>query len=122
MAGVQGIGGIFFKAQDSATLQAWYQKNLGIGPLFEWRDIDNPDRKCTTAFSLFSADSDYFQPSTRPFMLNFRVDDLDAVLAQLKAEGVELHSDIQTLEYGRFAKILDPEGNAIELWEPAPGF
>ena len=135
MKGIQGIGGIFFKAQDPATLQAWYQKNLGIGPLphspwggddkaplLEWRDVDDPDRKCYTVFSVFNDDTDYFQPSTRPFMLNFRVDDLDAVLAQLKAEGVALQGDIQTFGYGRFAKILDPEGNPIELWEPAEGF
>lgn len=135
MTRVQGIGGIFFKAKNPDKLQAWYGEYLGLrplphspwgaddtSPLFEWRDLDDPDRTCYTVFGLFPADTDYFQPGTQPYMLNFRVDDLDTVLEHLRAEGVTQHGDIVTLPFGRFAKIIDPEGNPIELWEPAPGF
>lgn len=135
MKRVQGIGGIFFKAQDPGQLQAWYDKHLGIGPLahspwgaddpaslFEWRDSDDPQRKCYTVFGLFPADTDYFKPGTQPYMVNFRVDDLDAVLTQLREEGIQQHGEIRSFDYGRFARIIDPEGNPIELWQPAPGF
>ena len=135
MKRVQGIGGIFFKALDPATLQQWYSDHLGISPLthspwgaddpaslLEWRDKDDPDRKCYTVFSPFSADTEDFGPNDSPFMFNFRVDDLDGVLAHLKQQGVEIHGDIREYPYGRFARISDPEGNPIELWEPAEGF
>lgn len=135
MKRVQGIGGLFFKAQDPDKLQAWYDQHLGIGrlphspwgeddpaSLLEWRDKDDPNRTCFTVFGLFPADTDYFEPGDKPYMFNFRVDDLDAVLAQLREEGVQLHGEIRTLSFGRFARIIDPEGNPIELWEPATGF
>jgi predicted enzyme related to lactoylglutathione lyase len=91
-------------------------------PLFEWRDINDANRKCYTVFGLFPDDTDYFQPGTMPFMFNFRVDNLDDVLEELAKEGIQRIGDIQEYEFGRFARISDPEGNQIELWEPAEGF
>jgi uncharacterized glyoxalase superfamily protein PhnB len=133
MGHVKGVGGLFFRAKDPAKLLEWYDKNLGIGPskespwgeddtapLLEWRDKDNADRKCYTVFSIFPQSSDYMGKS--PFMFNFRVDDLDAALRDLRAVGVSVVGEIQSFDYGRFAHITDPEGNPIELWEPAEGF
>ena len=135
MKRVQGIGGIFFKAQEPQKLQDWYDKHLGVSPLphspwgeddtaplFEWRDKDDPNRKCYTVFGLFPADTDYFEPGASPYMFNFRVDDLDALLEALNQEGVKLQGEIKSYPFGRFARIADPEGNQIELWEPAEGF
>ncbi len=135
MKRVQGIGGIFFKAQDPQKLQEWYATHLGIGPLphspwgeddpaslFEWRDKNDSERTCFSVFGLFPDSTDYFEPSTQPFMFNFRVDNLDEVLAQLEKEGITQQGEIRTYPFGRFARIADPEGNAIELWEPAAGF
>ncbi len=135
MKRVQGIGGIFFKANDPDKLQAWYDKHLSIGPLpqspwgaedtaslFEWRDTDEAERKCYTVFGLFPDDTDYFKPGDLPYMLNFRVDDLDGFLAQLKEEGIEQVGEVRAFSYGRFARIIDPEGTPIELWEPAEGY
>ena len=135
MKRVTGIGGIFFKARSPDSLNKWYAEHLGIrplphspwgadddSPLFEWRDKDDPDRTCYTVYGIFPANTDYFDPSPSPFMFNFRVDDLDALLAQLRAEGVTVEDKIRAYEYGRFARIADPEGNRIELWEPAQGF
>jgi predicted enzyme related to lactoylglutathione lyase len=135
MKRVQGIGGIFFKAQDPKQLQDWYGRHLGITPLshspwgedddaslFEWRDKDDPDRKCYTVFAPFPEDTDYFDPSPSPFMVNFRVDDLDGLLAELAKEGIEIQGEIRSYNFGRFARINDLEGNPVELWEPAEGF
>ena len=135
MTRVQGIGGLFFKAKDPQALQAWYSEHLDISPLttspwgaddpaslFVWRDKDDPDRVCYAVFTPFPADTDYFGPGPQQFMFNFRVDDLDGMLAQLKEEGIELQGEIQSFPFGRFAHILDPEGNRVELWEPAKGF
>ena len=132
---VTGIGGIFFKAKNPEKLQAWYDKHLHISqlphspwgkddpaPLFEWRDLENPDRKCYTVFGLFPDDTTYFEPSTAPFMFNFRVEDLDVVLAELAEEGIQQEGEIRELSFGRFARIIDPEGNPVELWEPAEGY
>lgn len=135
MKRVQGIGGIFIKGKNPKALEAWYSEHLGISPqshspwgeddeaaLLEWRDKDDPERKCYTVFSVFPEDTDYFEPSDAPYMLNFRVDDLDALLAELRQANVTIHGDIRTYPYGRFIKISDPEGTTIELWEPAEGF
>ena len=132
---VQGIGGIFFKAQNPKQLQDWYDTHLGISPLahspwgeddssplFEWRDKDDPNRKCYTVYGIFPHTTTYFEPSASPFMFNFRVDDLDALLDQLREEGIQIQGEIQTFPFGRFARIIDPEGNPVELWEPAEGF
>lgn len=123
--GVTGIGGIFFKANDPEKLGEWYTKNLHIQmdenmpmSIFRWRQADNPEQKGTTVWSLFARDTDYFGSDDRQFMINYRVDDLDALMEALKKEGVEIIRPATDSEYGRFAAIRDPEGNGIELWQP----
>ena len=117
---VTGIGGIFFKSENPKELVAWYGKYLGLktdayGSSFWWKDKDGND--CMTQWSPFSAETDYFAPSQKQFMQNFRVENLEALLAQLSAEGVTVVGEMQTFDYGKFGWILDPEGNKIELWE-----
>ncbi|GGD18188.1 hypothetical protein GCM10011343_06010 [Flavobacterium orientale] len=117
---VTGIGGIFFKSKDSKKLVEWYGKHLGLktdqyGSTFWWKDNEGND--CSTQWSPFAADTTYFSPSEKPFMQNFRVADLEGLLVKLKEEGVTIVGDIATYDYGKFAWILDPEGNKIELWE-----
>lgn len=120
---VTGIGGIFFKCEDKEAMRDWYGKHLGIhteswGGQFEWRDKDNPDKKCVTAWSPFESKSDYFQPSEKEFMFNYRVENLVELLETLKKEGVQVVGEIEEFEYGKFGWIMDPEGRKIELWEP----
>ena len=127
MKRVTGIGGIFFKAKDPKALGAWYRQHLGIdvqpwgGAAFDWKGPDNPDGVGTTAWSLFAQTSDHFAPSAAPFMINYRVADLHALLATLRTEGVQIEGEVQESEYGRFGWIVDPEGNKVELWEPPAG-
>jgi predicted enzyme related to lactoylglutathione lyase len=124
MKRVTGIGGIFFKSKDPDTLREWYRDHLGIesdganGASFPWREADNPDREGLTIWSAFPDNTRYFDPSNAPFMINYRVANLDWLLAQLREEGVTVDPKIEEYEYGRFAWIMDPEGNRIELWEP----
>jgi predicted enzyme related to lactoylglutathione lyase len=124
MERVRGIGGIFFKANDPKALAEWYAKHLGVpveaygGATFKWREHEKPGTEGTTIWSPFPADTTYFAPSKSSFMINFRVDDLDAMLAQLRAAGVEVDPKTDSSEYGKFGWILDPEGNRVELWEP----
>jgi predicted enzyme related to lactoylglutathione lyase len=124
MERVTGIGGIFFKAQAPKKLQAWYQQQLGITPdadgyvSFHWREKDDPERAGFTAWSLFPRDTKHFDPSQAPFLLNYRVANLGRMLAQLRAQGVKVADRIEEHENGRFAWVMDPEGNRIELWEP----
>jgi len=123
MKRVTGIGGIFFKAQDPKSLKEWYKAHLGVdagdyGATFDWRDKDDPNKSGQTVWSLFPHDTKYFDPSSAPFMINYRVEDLVGLQAVLRSEGVEV-SDVQDDGYGRFAWASDPEGNRIELWEPA---
>jgi predicted enzyme related to lactoylglutathione lyase len=106
-------------------LYEWYEKHLGIqrephgqGAMFRWREADDQGREGMTGWSLFQKESTYFEPSRAPFMINYRVDDLDRLLAALEAEGVEIDTKREDYDYGRFAWIMDPEGNRIELWEP----
>jgi predicted enzyme related to lactoylglutathione lyase len=115
--GVNGIGGFFFRAQDPKALAAWYAEHLGVGG-DEWGLWDQQAGQ--TVFSPFAADTDYF-PAEKQFMLNFRVEGLDALKAALEAKGVAVitNPEWDMPEVGRFARIHDPEGNAIELWEPA---
>ena len=123
---VTGIGGVFFKAKDPAGLGTWYREHLGIdvqGPgfaLFPWRDAE-ADQPGHTVWSVFPADTDYFGAREQRAMINYRVRDLDAMLEQLRATGVPVDEKRTADENGRFAWITDPEGNRIELWEPAPG-
>jgi predicted enzyme related to lactoylglutathione lyase len=120
---ITGIGGIFFKAQDPTSLKSWYRDHLGIdageyGTSFLWRDADDPTREGRTVWSPFPQNTTYFEPSTSQFMINYIVEDLDILLAELRAKGVTKDDRIENTEYGRFAWISDPEGNRLELWEP----
>ena len=119
MAKATGVGGVFFKARDSKALAAWYAKNLGIpksddGTLM----FEGPDTAGITVFAPFAADTAYFGSGPQQFMLNFRVDDLDALLKQLAEAGVKIDPKREDYGYGRFAWIWDPEDNRIELWQP----
>ncbi|WP_405251276.1 VOC family protein [Dokdonia sp. Asnod3-C12] len=121
MKRVTGIGGMFFKSEDPDAQKAWYKNHLGIptdqyGWTFWWRDENG--KKCSTQWSPMNNDTTYFSPSKKQFMFNFRVDDLIALLAVLKEEGVTIVGEIEEYSYGKFGWILDPEGNKIELWEP----
>ena len=124
MKRVTGIGGIFFKGQNAEQLRSWYREHLGIeskeygGFAFEWREASNPETIGQTVWSIFAGNTKYFEPSNAPFMINYRVADLHAVLATLRSEGVEVDDKIDESEYGKFGWIMDPEGNRIELWEP----
>ena len=125
MGRVTGLGGVFFKSADPTSLSAWYQAHLGMTPeggpvFFRWRHREN-DAPGTTVWALFERDTKYFGPGGLPFMLNYRVDDLDAILARLTAEGVAVDPKREEGEFGRFAWITDPEGNRIEHWEPPAG-
>ncbi|HEY0550952.1 MAG TPA: VOC family protein [Verrucomicrobiae bacterium] len=116
---VLGIGGLFFRAKDPATLAQWYKDILGIDLVpadysqKPWSQEAGP-----TAFAPFGSDTDYFGNMEKQWMLNFRVRNLDAMVAQLRAENVEVRVDPETYPNGRFARLHDPEGNPIELWEP----
>ena len=120
---VTGIGGIFFKVKDPNATKTWYQKHLGLntdkyGTAFEWRSSENPESKGFTQWSPMQDSTDYFLPSQKEFMINYRVEDLEGLVVELKAEGVQVLDEIQTFEYGKFVHILDPDGHSIELWEP----
>ncbi len=120
MARVTGLGGIFFKSRDPTALAAWYAEHLGL-QVDDWGGVrfdEDEERAGYTLWSAFAADTTYFAPSTQPFMVNFRVDDLDALLAQLRAAGVEVDPRIDESEFGRFGWIMDPDGTRIELWQP----
>jgi len=123
MARVTGIGGIFLRARDPKALSAWYSQHLGIqlsdygGATFLWTD-EVPPSTGSTIWSLFPADTPYFGPGTQSTMVNYRVDDLDALLVQLAAAGVPIDPNRENYPYGRFAWITDPEGNRLELWQP----
>lgn len=118
---VTGIGGFFFKSNDSKALVSWYGNHLGLktdeyGATFWWKDKSGND--CSTKWSPFSNDTNYFEPSKKEFMQNFRVHDLENLLKKLGDEGVTIVGHMETYDYGKFGWIIDPEGNKIELWEP----
>lgn len=125
MKRVTGIGGIFFRAQDPATLGAWYKKHLGIdvqdwgGAIFQWVDDAGKPTGGTTVWSV--GDGENFKPGRAPFMVNYRVADLHALLAALRAEGCEVLDKTDDSEYGKFGWVIDPEGNKVELWQPPEG-
>lgn len=126
MERVTGIGGVFFKSRDPKALREWYERHLGIASpygvaTFDWRDLADPTSRGTTAWSPFKHDTTYFDPGTASFMINYRVEDLDAVMSALRAEGIEVDLSKEESEYGRFAWVVDPEGNRLELWEPPRG-
>jgi len=123
MKKVTGIGGVFFKSEDPKAMNEWYTQNLGLptgpyGVTFEWRQDEDPSKKGSTSWCAFPADTKYFNPSAKPFMINYRVDNLTALLEELKANNVTIVDEIADYDYGKFIHILDPEGNIIELWEP----
>ncbi len=124
MAKVTGIGGVFFKSTgDKAALAAWYQTHLGMpladwgGAVLRWPD-DTAEDKGVTVWSVAAGDTKWFGPSTSSFMINYRVDDMDAMLEQLRAGGVEILQGPESHENGKFAWIMDPDENKVELWEP----
>ena len=127
MQRVTGIGGIFFHAQDPVALRAWYQKHLGIdvqpwgGTAFSWAAPEGQPQAGSTIWSIGDAKSDYFAPSKASFMVNYRVADVHALVAALKSEGCQVMDKIDESEYGKFAWVIDPEGNKVELWQPPPG-
>ncbi|HYX21371.1 MAG TPA: VOC family protein [Thermoanaerobaculia bacterium] len=127
MKRVTGIGGVFFHAKDPAALGAWYRTHLGIdvqdwgGAAFRWTDADGQPVRGTTAWLIAPADSKQFAPSRAPFMINYRVDDLAALLAALRAEGCRVLEKTEESEYGKFGWVMDLEDNKIELWQPPPG-
>lgn len=123
MKKVTGIGGIFFKCEDPDKIKKWYKTHLGLdtdeyGTNFEWRQGAEPTKKGFTQWSPFAETTKYFEPSTKDFMINYRVVNLAGLVQELKKEGVTILDSIETYEYGKFIHILDVEGNKIELWEP----
>jgi predicted enzyme related to lactoylglutathione lyase len=126
MERVRGIGGVFFKARDPKALSAWYRDVLGVdikawgGAVFRWKELDAKGG-AGTVFSPFSAETTYFLPSDKPYMFNFVVDDLDAMLAQVRASGAVVDEKITEEDNGKFGWVMDPDGNRVELWEPRGG-
>jgi predicted enzyme related to lactoylglutathione lyase len=124
MEKVNGIGGIFFKSDDAPALRDWYRDHLGIavddygGTSFEWREKENPDVVGMTVWSAFPSTTKYFDPTRATFMINYRVSDLDAMLAQLRNAGDVVDEKIEDTDYGKFGWATDPEGNRFELWQP----
>ena len=122
MKRVTGIGGIFFKCKDPKKIKEWYKTHLGLntneyGATFEWRDADDSTKKGSTTWSPFAESTKYFEPSSKDFMINYRVENLEALVEELKKEGVTVLDNIETYDYGKFVHILDIEGNKVELWE-----
>ena len=120
-----GIGGVFFKSANRDQMREWYAKHLGLadkgqGVMLPWREHDDPQKEHVTVWTVFPASSKYFDPSPAPFMINYIVDDMDALLERLKQEGVKIDPNRMDESYGRFAWIYDSDGNKIELWQPLP--
>lgn len=120
---ILGIGGIFFKSGNPKEMREWYGKHLGLvnrggTVMLPWREKDNPEKEHVTVWTVFPANTKYFGPGESPFMVNYIVDDLDALLERLQKEGVRIDPKRQDADYGRFAWIYDPDGNKIELWQP----
>jgi len=123
MKKVTSIGGIFFKCKDPNKMNEWYKTHLGLntnryGAVFEWRQAEDSTKKGFTNWNPFAETTKYFEPSTKDFMINYRVENLEALVEELKKDGVTIADKIETVEYGKFVHIIDIEGNKIELWEP----
>ncbi len=123
MKRVTGIGGIFFKCKDTKKMREWYQTHLGLntnqyGAVFEWHQGADSTKKGFSQWSVFNEKTKYFEPSTKDFMINYRVENLVALVGELKKEGVTIADTIETADYGKFVHIMDMEGNKVELWEP----
>ena len=122
---ILGIGGVFFKSANRDQTREWYSKHLGLadtghGAMLPWREHDDPQKEHVTVWTVFPASTKYFDPSPAPFMINYIVDDMDALLDRLKQEGVKIDPNRMDESYGRFAWIYDSDGNKIELWQPLP--
>jgi predicted enzyme related to lactoylglutathione lyase len=120
---VTGVGGIFFKTENPEKLKDWYKENLGIatseyGSSFEFRNANRPEEINYLQWSPFKKDTEYFEPSKKEFMINYRVQNIEALVKNLKANGVTVVDEIESFDYGKFVHIIDLEGNKIELWEP----
>lgn len=124
MKKVTGIGGIFFTCKDPKKMAEWYAQHLGLntspygGATFEWREAEDSTKKAQTQWQPFAEDTKYFEPSRNSFMINYRVANLEALVDELKQQGVTIVDAIETYDYGKFVHILDAEGNKVELWEP----
>ncbi|MYM39398.1 VOC family protein [Duganella qianjiadongensis] len=127
MKRVTGIGGVFFKAKDPVALRAWYKTHLGVdvqawgGAVFDWTDANGQPVAGATAWTISADNGKEYAPSTSSFMINYRVADLDALLVALRDEGCHVVEVGEPSEFGKFAWVMDPEGNKVELWEPVPG-
>ena len=124
MKHIKGIGGVFFKTKDPEKIRSWYSEHLGIEPekeghvLFKWKDFENPDKTGYTVWSPFPDKTEYFDPSKAPFMVNYIVENLEGLIKKLEKDDIRIIGKIEEYDYGKFAWIIDPEGNKIELWEP----
>lgn len=122
-----GIGGIFFRAKNPKEMNAWYSENLGLavddhGSAFEFRNANNPDQINYLRWGPFEESTDYFEPSKKEFMINYRVQNIEGLVKKLRENGVSIVDDITAYDYGKFVHIMDPEGTKIELWEPIDSF
>ena len=120
---VTGIGGIFFKSHDPKKMREWYKTHLGIntnqyGAVFEWRQATDSTKKGFSQWTVFGEKTKYFDPSTKDFMINYRVENLKTLVEELKKEGVTITDTVENYDYGKFVHIMDMEGNKIELWQP----
>jgi predicted enzyme related to lactoylglutathione lyase len=120
---VTGVGGIFFFSDNPKQTREWYAKNLGLevndwGSTFRSRNVNNPDEVNALQWSPFKKDSEYFAPSKKEFMINYRVQNIEALVEKLKQNGVNVLDSIENSDYGKFVHIMDADGNKIELWEP----
>ena len=120
---VTSIGGIFFKCKNPKEVRAWYKENLGFstndyGAVFEWHHGADSTKKGFTQWSPFNEKTKYFEPSTKDFMINFRVENIESLVQDLKKKNVNVVDSIESYDYGKFVHIMDNEGNKIELWEP----
>ncbi|ANM30100.1 hypothetical protein ABI59_11730 [Acidobacteria bacterium Mor1] len=123
MARVTGIGGVFFISPDRKKSMQWYRERMGIdseswGKVYLWREHERPEKTGYTVWSVFPHGADKFEPGGKSFMVNYRVDDIDGMIADMKANGVEVVGETEQHENGKFAWVLDPDGNKIELWQP----
>ena len=123
MKKVTGIGGIFFKCKEPDKMKEWYKNHLGLdtnqyGATFEWKEASGSGKKGSTQWAPFDDSTKYFEPSTKDFMINYRVENLEELVEELKKEGVTILDKIESYDYGKFVHIIDVEGNKIELWEP----
>jgi predicted enzyme related to lactoylglutathione lyase len=123
MKKVTGIGGIFFKCKDPKKMTEWYKTNLGLntnpyGATFEWYEGTDSTKKAQTQWAPFAETTKYFEPSSKDFMINYRVENLELLVEELRKNGVTIVDNIEKVDYGKFVHILDAEGNKVELWEP----